>query len=129
MPRLRPANVALLHGAGPRRIGENREVVDAERAEDVSDADGVRVVADNSRESDAGAEGTQHRRDAARAAEPLFTPIRSQQDHWSFLADAFRVAPDVAIKHHIADYDNARLTARDGVLEEYVMRLPALIVL
>src|SRR5262249_37780131 len=103
------ADVALLHGTRSASIGNNALVLDTEIAKELADARAVGVVTDDAGQRHTRAQRAQHRRHAARPTQPLFALVRVQQDHPRFLADAFGVAPHVAVEHEIADHQHARL--------------------
>ena len=109
MPVLSPADVSFLDRAGPARIGDDARVVDVQIGENPANACAVGVVADNAGQGHPGAEGAQHGGHAAGPAEPFLAPIGPEENDGRFLADAFGVAPDVAIEHEIADDQHAWL--------------------
>ena len=83
-------------------------MIDGEIGEHLANAARVVIVADDAGEHDLGAQGTQHGGNTGGSAEAFFAALGAQQNHGRFLADAFGVAPDVAVEHGVADDEDAR---------------------
>src|SRR5439155_9337561 len=71
MAMLGSTDVAFLDGAGAGDISDDGFMIDAEVGEHLANAAAVVIVADDAREHDPGAEGTEHGGDAGGAAEPF----------------------------------------------------------
>ena len=66
------------------------------------------VVADDTRQGHFGVQGRQHRRHIARPAQPVLFAGDAENGNRGLRADPLDVAPEVAIKHHIAQHEDVR---------------------
>jgi hypothetical protein len=68
----------------------------------------VWVRTDYARAADVGLQTAEHVADVGRAAQAGFALVSPQQDDGGLLADAFGVAPGVAVEDQIAHHQHAR---------------------
>jgi hypothetical protein len=94
-------------------------VINAEVAEHLARALAIVIGADDASEHDPGTEGTEESGDAAGTAEAFLTAVGLEQQDGRFLADAGGVAPDIAVKHDIADDEDARLSQVLNQLDQF----------
>jgi hypothetical protein len=84
-------------------------VVDIELGKQLPDARAISIRANHTRQRYPSPQRSEHRRHAACSAQAFFAAIGPQEDDRRLLADPLRVAPDVAIEHHIANDEHIRL--------------------
>ncbi len=108
MPALGAADEAFFRRRRTLGVVEHERIVDAELAQHPAYEATAVVVADHAGQADLGLETSEHVADVGRAAESGFALIGAQQDHGSFLAHAFGVAPGVAVENQIAEHQHAR---------------------
>src|SRR5262249_44466703 len=109
MALLSTADVALLDRGWPARVGHKTGRVDSQISQQFLNPSRIRILAHHTGYAYACPQRPQHRGHTARPAQPLFSAIRAQEGNGRLLADAFGITPDVAVEHHVADDQNARL--------------------
>ena len=103
------ANVTFLECRGSTFIDNQAFRIDAQIRQQMTDALGAVVGADNADQRDAPAERTQHGSHAAGPAQSLFALVGMQENDRRLLADSLGVSPDVPVQHDVAQDQHARL--------------------
>src|SRR5262245_38912055 len=83
-------------------------MIDAESIQKFECLFGGGVRSNNASELHVGIECRKYRSNACCSAQAFFTTAGTEQNHRGFLADAFGVAPDVAIEDQIAEHQHSR---------------------
>ncbi len=98
MPMLCATDESLFGRGGTGRVGEQTLRANAGRLEQFPHVLPVAIRADDAGDRRFGVETAKHVGDVGRSAEPNLLPLFAKQDDRRFLADAFGVAPDVAVR-------------------------------
>ena len=106
MPMLRPAEVALLQRGRPVRIADHARAIDALAFEFQPHQSAFEIRADHAGHRHLRIQSAKQVGDVRRPAEPDFLPVFAEQNHRGFLADAFGIAPHVAVEDQIPDHQN-----------------------
>ena len=106
MPMLCPAEIALFHRGRAVGIADDAGAIDALAFEFQPDQSAFEVCPDDAGHRHVRIESAEQIGDVRRPAEPDFLPVFAEQNHGGFLADAFGIAPHVAVEDQIPDHQN-----------------------
>ncbi len=126
---LSAAHEALFHGSRSRRIDQQAAGVDVRAGQQPPQSLAVVVVANDAHAGDLRCQSAHHLANVGGAAGPLLARLGPQHNDGRFLADAFGVAPGVAVEDHVAQHQQPRWPSASSVasrLSALMRGVPAL---
>jgi hypothetical protein len=107
MPMLGAADVPFLNRCRSPWIFNDPGRSNLESFEFASYDDPVGVPTDDTRKGRLGIQTSQQIRHVGRTPQTHFFPVRMKKYHRGFLADAFRIAKDIAIQNQIPQHEHS----------------------
>jgi hypothetical protein len=97
----------FLERGGPVGDRQHEAVVDVQVIEELADEAALVVFAHGGGQDRLGSQGGEHRGHAPGAPQPVLAATGAEDGDGGFRADAFHIAPHVAVQHHVAHQQHA----------------------